>query len=150
MSENVTGDRDALAAEYVLGTLPLDERNAAATLRAQDSEFAAKVKVWERRLGELHLMVEPVEPDPDIWLRIRAKLPELAPAEPLNPAPAGPLGPAPAESISAVAVAPAVDNEPKPEPHQISPAPLAATETETETEPVVSSFAKRQTAGSEF
>ena len=30
---------------------------------AVDPAFAAKVRLWERRLGELHLMVEPVEPD---------------------------------------------------------------------------------------
>lgn len=81
MSENVigTGDTDALAAEYVLGTLDADERTAAKRLLAEDAAFAAKVKVWERRLGELHLMVEPVEPESGIWQRIKAKLPEPPP-----------------------------------------------------------------------
>jgi hypothetical protein len=79
MSEDVTIDRDGIAAEYVLGTLDLDERGAAQTLLAQDAEFAAKVKLWERRLGELHLMVEPVEPEAHLWQRIKAKLPELPP-----------------------------------------------------------------------
>jgi hypothetical protein len=68
-------DRDALAAEYVLGTLDADERSAARALIAEDEEFAGKVRVWERRLGELHLMVDPVEPEPEIWLRIKAKVP---------------------------------------------------------------------------
>jgi hypothetical protein len=81
----VTGDADALAAEYVLGTLDFDERSAAESLRTQDAEFAAKVKVWERRLGELHLMVEPVDPDPDIWQRIKAKLPALPRPQPAIP-----------------------------------------------------------------
>src|SRR6516162_3696945 len=85
--EHVTGDTDALAAEYVLGTLEFDERSAAESLRAQDAEFAAKVKVWERRLGELHLMVEPVDPDPDIWQRIKAKLPALPRPQPSIPIP---------------------------------------------------------------
>lgn len=81
MSENMIGDgdMDALAAEYVLGTLDFDERSAAQSLITEDAGFAAKVKVWERRLGELHLMVEPVEPEPDIWQRIKAKLPEVQP-----------------------------------------------------------------------
>jgi anti-sigma-K factor RskA len=81
MSENMIGDgdMDALAAEYVLGTLDFDERSAAQSLLTEDVGFAAKVKVWERRLGELHLMVEPVEPEPDIWQRIKAKLPEVQP-----------------------------------------------------------------------
>jgi hypothetical protein len=85
--EHVTGDADALAAEYVLGTLDFDERSAAESLRAQDAEFAAKVKVWERRLGELHLMVEPVDPDPDIWQSIKAKLPALPRPQPAIPVP---------------------------------------------------------------
>jgi hypothetical protein len=77
MSESMiaAGDWDTVAAEYVLGTLEADERSAAKSLLAEDEGFAGKVKVWERRLGELHLMVEPVEPEPDIWQRIKAKLP---------------------------------------------------------------------------
>jgi anti-sigma-K factor RskA len=79
MSEDMTIDRDGMAAEYVLGTLDPDERRAAQALLAQDAEFVAKVKLWERRLGELHLMVEPVEPDAHVWQRIKAKLPEPPP-----------------------------------------------------------------------
>ena len=77
MSEVVNGgDPDALAAEFVLGTLDSDERAHAQSLLGADEEFQAKVKVWERRLGELHLMVEPVEPDGQIWERIKAKMPQ--------------------------------------------------------------------------
>ena len=71
------GDTDALAAEYVLGTLDSDERAMAHGLLAEDEAFVAKVKLWERRLGELHLMVEPVEPEKKIWERIKAKMPEV-------------------------------------------------------------------------
>jgi hypothetical protein len=67
---------DALAAEYVLGTLDSDEREQARTLLGTDAAFAVKVSQWERRLGELHLMVEPVEPDAGIWARIKSKMPE--------------------------------------------------------------------------
>jgi hypothetical protein len=80
------GDRDTLAAEYVLGTLDSGEHEHARSLAAADEAFAAKVKLWERRLGELHLMVEPVEPDPELWERIKAKLPELQQALPVGPA----------------------------------------------------------------
>lgn len=79
---------DALAAEYVLGTLDFDERTQAQALLVIDQEFVAKVRLWERRLGELHLMVEPVEPEGKIWDRIKAKMPapppkpEVKPAEP--------------------------------------------------------------------
>jgi anti-sigma-K factor RskA len=67
---------DALAAEYVLGTLDSDEREQARALLGTDAAFAVKVSQWERRLGELHLMVEPVEPDAGIWARIKSKMPE--------------------------------------------------------------------------
>src|SRR5262249_41978260 len=65
---------DALAAEYVLGTLDFDERTQARTLLDADQAFAAKVELWERRFGELHLMVEPVEPEAKVWARIKAKM----------------------------------------------------------------------------
>jgi anti-sigma-K factor RskA len=68
---------DALAAEYVLGTLDVEERTQARTLLEADEAFAAKVQLWERRFGDLHLMVEPVEPDSAIWARIRAKMLEV-------------------------------------------------------------------------
>jgi anti-sigma-K factor RskA len=68
---------DALAAEYVLGTLDSDEREQARTLLGTDAAFAVKVSQWERRLGELHLMVEPVEPDAGIWARIKSKMPDV-------------------------------------------------------------------------
>ena len=67
---------DALAAEYVLGTLDFEERMQARTLLDADEAFAAKVELWEHRFGELHLMVEPVEPEAAIWARIKAKVPE--------------------------------------------------------------------------
>jgi anti-sigma-K factor RskA len=67
---------DALAAEYVLGTLDSEEREQARALLGADMAFAIKVAQWERRLGELHLMVEPVEPDAKIWTRIKSKMPE--------------------------------------------------------------------------
>src|ERR1700732_5014407 len=72
-------DTDVLAGEYVLGTLDPDERAAAHNLIAADAAFAAKVKVWERRLGELHLMVEPIEPEGGVGPRIKARLPEPEP-----------------------------------------------------------------------
>jgi len=67
---------DALAAEFVLGTLDSGEREQARALLGADMAFAVKVAQWERRLGELHLMVEPVEPDAKIWTRIKSKMPE--------------------------------------------------------------------------
>ena len=67
-------DRDALAAEYVLGTLSGDERSQAETLMSIDPAFEAVVRQWERRLGELNVMVEAVEPAPEVWERIQASI----------------------------------------------------------------------------
>src|SRR5215470_16201524 len=67
-------DLSALAAEYVLGTLEADERTRANVLLDVDHGFRGLVRVWERRFGELHLMVEPVEPDGKTWQRIKNKL----------------------------------------------------------------------------
>src|ERR1700691_3258431 len=64
-------DRDALAAEYVLGTLSADEREQADALLVIDPGFAEIVRVWEGRLGELNVMVEAVAPRPDVWDKIR-------------------------------------------------------------------------------
>jgi anti-sigma-K factor RskA len=64
-------DRDALAAEYVLGTLSVEERDHAEALLARDAGFAETVRLWEHRLGELNVMVEAVEPPPDVWELIK-------------------------------------------------------------------------------
>jgi anti-sigma-K factor RskA len=66
--------QDALAAEYVLGTLSADEREHAEALMSLDPGFAASVRTWERRLGELNVMVEAVEPPPEVWDRIKAEV----------------------------------------------------------------------------
>jgi len=147
--EHVTGDTDALAAEYVLGTLEFDERSAAESLRAQDAEFAAKVKVWERRLGELHLMVEPVDPDPDIWQRIKAKLPALPRPQPSIPIPE--LTPEPAPDRVPEKQPQLTPSEPtpivpqlveagsgEPEHSEMEPGEAGVTEPEAPTEPQVS------------
>src|SRR5262245_30902161 len=75
-------DLSALAAEYVIGTLDPDQRARANTMLDADEGFRAQVRAWERRLGELHLMVEPVEPDGWILDRIRDRLGVRAPAPP--------------------------------------------------------------------
>ena len=66
--------QDALAAEYVLGTLSADEREHAEALLTLDPGFAASVRMWERRLGELNVMVEAVEPPPELWDKIKSEL----------------------------------------------------------------------------
>jgi hypothetical protein len=78
----IEDDLSALAAEYVIGSLDPDERARANGLLDVDDGFRVLVRAWERRLGELHLMVEPVEPDGRIWDRISDRLGVRAPALP--------------------------------------------------------------------
>ena len=89
-------DKDGFAAEYVLGTLDAEERAQADALILVDAAFAASVARWERRLGELNVLVAPVEPAAPLWDRIKAglagtqqsgelHLPEVAePAQPIR------------------------------------------------------------------
>jgi anti-sigma-K factor RskA len=67
-------ERDALAAEYVLGTLSAEERERAEALLIVDPGFTEAVQVWEHRLGELNVMVEAVEPPVDLWERIKGDI----------------------------------------------------------------------------
>jgi anti-sigma-K factor RskA len=85
--------QDALAAEYVLGTLAADEREHAEALLEIDPGFAESVRVWERRLGELNVMVEAVEPPPEVWDKIRGDLGDVAALSDIPWADAGPLPP---------------------------------------------------------
>lgn len=74
-----TDTPDMLAAEYVLGTLASNEREQAEALLANDPEFARRVRDWELRLGQLHAMVQPVEPPPETWARVEARVAGVEP-----------------------------------------------------------------------
>ena len=65
-------DIDALAAEYVLGTLTAAERAEAEARRGTDPAFNAAVLAWERRLGPLAEAVAPVAPPAGLYEKIRA------------------------------------------------------------------------------
>jgi anti-sigma-K factor RskA len=90
--KNGKDDGDVRAAEYVLGTLAPDERAQAQTQLAADAEFAALVSKWERRLGELNVLVAPVEPPVETWDKIKARIasseetgPPQLPSPEINP-----------------------------------------------------------------
>lgn len=72
---------DMLAAEYVLGTLGADERRDTQDRIASDPAFAALVRLWERRLGELHVLTADMEPPAALWGEIKEKLAGVAPSE---------------------------------------------------------------------
>ncbi|MCC7252263.1 anti-sigma factor [Hyphomicrobium sp.] len=67
-------DIDALAAEYVLGTLSFAERSEAEARRARDPAFDKAVLAWERRLGPLVEAVVPVAPPAGLYNKIRAQI----------------------------------------------------------------------------
>lgn len=67
-------DREGLAAEYVLGTLPLAERLQAERLIASDPGFAALVAAWHARLADLDANYAPSDPPPGLLDRIEARL----------------------------------------------------------------------------
>ena len=64
---------EALAAEYVLGVLPLAERAEAEARVRRDPVFAALVTDWESRLSGLNDGFAPA-PAPDLLPRIEARL----------------------------------------------------------------------------
>ncbi|MBP0466341.1 anti-sigma factor [Roseomonas sp. PWR1] len=74
-------ERDALAGEYVLGTL--DARAAAEVARAMETDAALRdaVAAWEARLAPLTVLAPPEAPPPGLWDRIAASLdgPRAAP-----------------------------------------------------------------------
>lgn len=67
-------DREGLAAEYVLGTLPLAERLQAERLIASDAAFATLVADWQTRLAPLNEAYDDQAPNPDLLNRIEARL----------------------------------------------------------------------------
>lgn len=86
-------DLDALAAEYVLGTLSAEERIQAEAMIGGDPGFVEIVRQWERRLGELNVMVEAVEPPTEIWDKIKADIGAVPPSGASDLAPLAPLPP---------------------------------------------------------
>jgi anti-sigma-K factor RskA len=97
-------DHIALAAEYALGTLDVDERAQVETMMSVDKDFTAMVEAWEHKLGVLNQMVGSVEPRPEVWEKIRAAVGHAQPQEPLVLPQAAP--PVDAEVIEPAVAAP--------------------------------------------
>lgn len=66
--------RDALAAEYVLGTLCGPARRRFERWLAGDAELRGRVARWEFRLAGQLLDTQPVEPPLAVWRRLRGRL----------------------------------------------------------------------------
>lgn len=67
-------DIDMLAAEYVLGTLPADERAAVALRARHDKPLAAAIAAWEERLAPLNETIAPRQAPAHVWARIEERL----------------------------------------------------------------------------
>lgn len=67
-------DDEALAAEYVLGVLPLSERLAVEARLKTDTEFAALVSAWVLHFAPLNEAYASVPVPPDLLPKIEARL----------------------------------------------------------------------------
>lgn len=67
-------DIDALAGEYVLGTLPAEDRASVAARRTRDAELDAAIRAWEQRLAPLADLARPAEPSAQLKGRIQERI----------------------------------------------------------------------------
>ena len=67
-------DIDALAGEYVLGTLDAAERTAVAARRQREPLLEAAIGAWERRLAPLDAETGSVAPPGDLFARIERRI----------------------------------------------------------------------------
>jgi len=65
---------DALAAEYVLGTLRGAARRRFERWQRANWHIASRVQVWEGRLIPLALGLEPLAPAPEVWRGIEERI----------------------------------------------------------------------------
>lgn len=67
-------EMQALAGEYVLGTLPLAKRQEVERRLASEPLLRAEVAAWEQRLLPLTALAAPEEPSPGLWPKISHSL----------------------------------------------------------------------------
>ncbi|NCP64715.1 MAG: anti-sigma factor [Paraglaciecola sp.] len=66
--------RDALAAEYVLGTLRGAARKRFTRLLMQFPALRESVAMWEQHINALGEQIQPVAPDPAVWEKVKQRL----------------------------------------------------------------------------
>lgn len=71
---NDLDDIDALAAEYVLGTLTAAERDGVTMLRVREPALDTAIVAWENRLGPMIALVPEATPPAQLLQRIRAHI----------------------------------------------------------------------------
>ena len=67
-------ERDAMAGEYVLGTLGAAEAREVEQALEADAALRAAVEAWQARLGPMTALVAPELPPPGLWERIERTL----------------------------------------------------------------------------
>ena len=65
---------DALASAYVLGTLRGSARRRFETLLPAHPALRHAVQAWQARLMPITASIDPVEPSPEVWKRIQARI----------------------------------------------------------------------------
>ena len=65
---------DALAAEYVLGTLSGRARRRFERWRSKEWHVERRVQAWEERLSGLALRLSPMRPSPHVWSQIEKRI----------------------------------------------------------------------------
>jgi anti-sigma-K factor RskA len=65
---------DALAAEFVLGTLGGRARRRFERWRSQEWHVERRVQAWEERLAGLALRLTPMRPSPHVWANIEKRI----------------------------------------------------------------------------
>jgi anti-sigma-K factor RskA len=73
---NALPEDELLAAEYALGVLAGPDRIAAERRIASERAFALRVAQWEQRLAPWAAEIPEVIPEPQVWERVVAALPE--------------------------------------------------------------------------
>ena len=67
-------ERDAMAGEYVLGTLTAEDHAAVAAALPRDAALRAAVYAWQDRLLALSAQAPAAEPAPSLWTRVSLAL----------------------------------------------------------------------------
>ncbi|HLY05266.1 MAG TPA: anti-sigma factor [Rhizomicrobium sp.] len=67
-------ERDAIAGEYVLGTLDEERAGEIRHALARDPELRAAVTFWEKKLHPLSVLADPADPPPGTWTAIAARI----------------------------------------------------------------------------
>lgn len=76
----------ALAGEYVLGSLPAEQRDQVEQRLPYEPALRAAVDAWEQRLHPLTALVPPQQPSPQLWRRIERSLQQdRRPAQAVTP-----------------------------------------------------------------